>query len=172
MEELDTGFSYRLTANTSKPVIDFLLGGSHHEICYVCEGTRTFQDWADDLRATGPQAAEVREDPSLNDRPVSPTEWKKLLAACKSIAQNGYRQLAKTKAVKTWTDYDGTEVAEIRKGSIRVFFFEDKPLPDEGPSRLILTHGYRKQSDETPDREIAHFLHLREQFYKQKFDAE
>jgi hypothetical protein len=117
-------------------------------------------------------AAEVRDDPSLGDRPVSPPEWKKLLAACKRIVQHGYQQLAKTNVVKTWVDYDGTEVAEIRKGGTRVFFFEEEPVPDEGPSRLILTHGYRKQTDETPDREIEHFLYLRDQYYRQKFDAE
>ncbi|WP_263810297.1 MULTISPECIES: type II toxin-antitoxin system RelE/ParE family toxin [Salinibacter] len=153
-------------------MVDCLLKGSRHEIHYIREGTRTFQDWVDDQRATGPMAAEVRDDPSISDRSVSPPEWKKLLAACKRIAQHGYQQLAKTNVVKTWVDYDGTEVAEIRKGGIRVFFFEEEPVPDEGPSRLILTHGYRKQTDETPDREIEHFIHLREQYYRQKFDAE
>lgn len=153
-------------------MVDCLLKGSRHEIHYIREGTRTFQDWVDDQRATGPMAAEVRDDPSISDRSVSPPEWKKLLAACKRIAQHGYQQLAKTNVVKTWVDYDGTEVAEIRKGDIRVFFFEEEPVPDEGPSRLILTHGYRKQTDETPDREIEHFIHLREQYYRQKFDAE
>ncbi|WP_208425212.1 type II toxin-antitoxin system RelE/ParE family toxin [Salinibacter sp.] len=153
-------------------MVDCLLKGSRHEIHYIREGTRTFQDWVDDQRATGPKAAEVRDDPSLGDRSVSPPEWKKLLAACKRIAQHGYQQLAKTKVVKTWVDYDGTEVAEIRKGDIRVFFFEEEPVPDEGPSRLILTHGYRKQTDETPDQEIEHFLYLRDQYYRQKFDAE
>ncbi len=52
------------------------------------------------------------------------------------------------------------------------FFFEDEPEPDNGPSRLILTHGYRKQTDETPDQEIDHFLYLRDQYYRHKFDAE
>jgi phage-related protein len=153
-------------------VVDCLLKGSRHEIHYIREGTRTFQDWVDDQRATGPMAAEVRDDPSLSDRSVSPPEWKKLLAACKRIAQHGYQQLAKTNVVKTWTEEDGTDVAEIRKGGIRVFFFEDESPPDNGPSRLILTHGYRKQTDETPSREIEHFLSLQDQYYRQKFDAE
>ena len=103
-------------------MVDCLLKGSRHEIHYIREGTRTFQDWVDDQRATGPKAAEVRDDPSLGDRSVSPPEWKKLLAACKRIAQHGYQQLAKTNVVKTWVDYDGTDVAEIRKGGIRVYF--------------------------------------------------
>jgi len=152
-------------------VVDCLLAGSRHEIYYVRDGTRTFQDWVDDLRATGLYAASVRDDPSLKDRSVSPAEWKKLLAACKRIAQYGYQQLAKTNVVKTWTEDDGTEVAEIRKGSVRVFFFEDEPIPDDDPTRLILTHGYRKQSNETPTGEIGHFIELQGQYYQWKFDT-
>lgn len=59
-----------------------------------------------------------------------------------------------------------------RKGGIRVFFFEEDPEPENGPSRFILTHGYRKQTDKTPPQEIDHFFHLRDQYYRHKFDAE
>lgn len=132
------------------------------------EGGNAFDQWAKKLQATGETAAKVREDPSLADRPLAPPEWKKLLAAFDRIAKHGYQKLEKTKLVKTWTLDDGTEVAEVRKGGVRVFFFEEEPVPNQGPTRLVLTHGYRKQSGDTPDREIRRFLNLQDLYYENR----
>ena len=141
---------------------------THNEICYICEGTRTFRHFVEDLRAKGSLAADVRGDESLEGHPVSPKTWKNLVQTIEKVAQHGYRMLARTNMVKTWREDDGTPVAEIRKGQVRVFFFEDEP--EDGDRRLILTHGYLKKTDHTPDREIAHYKHLRDRYFEWKFD--
>jgi phage-related protein len=151
-------------------VIEFLLAGSRHELHFIDTGSNLLVDFADQLKATGKIAAVVREDPSLGSRSVSPANWKKFLAAAKRIAQHGYRALAKTNVVKTWRegeDPDGTpiEVCEIRKGQVRVMFFEDQHTKVKRRSRLILTHGFIKKTDETPKEEVNHFKNLRADYY-------
>lgn len=143
--------------------------GWAHEIWYICDGTGTFQDFVNELQATGLLASKVRGDQALADRPVSPKEWRQLIQTIEKIGQHGYRKLARTNVVKTWTEDDGTPVAEIRKGQLRVLFFEDKP--DEDPDRLILTHGFLKKTDETPRNEIRRYRRLRRRYFNWKFEA-
>lgn len=142
-----------------------------HDVCYINQGSRTFPDFVDKLKAAGAAAASIRGDESLADRPVSPKEWKRLIQTIEKVAEHGYRKLEGTNMVKTWIEDDGTPVCEIRKGQSRVFFFEDEP-DDENSNGLILTHGYLKKTNETPDREIDRYKSLREDYFEWKFDAD
>jgi phage-related protein len=154
-------------------VIEFVLAGTQHEIYYIYEGGHfTFRDFLNKVKAQGPVAGSIRGEARLQGKKPSPKEWKKLIAALDRIAQHGFRMLEKTNLIKTWTEDDGTEVCEIRKGNVRVLFFEDEPQPADGPTRLVITHAFFKKSDETPRREIERFLRMRKQYYAWKFDAD
>lgn len=153
-------------------MVELVLARSSHRISYIYEGAHvTFRDFLDKVKAQGPTAAAIRGEPRLRQRKPAPKEWKKLIAALDRVAKHGFRVLEKTTVVKTWRANDGTEVCEIRKGNVRVLFFEDEPPPDEGPTHLIITHAFFKKSDETPQPEIERFLRMRAQYYRWKSDA-
>jgi hypothetical protein len=150
-------------------MVGYLLEGSRHSIYYIREGTYTFRDWAGDIGATGPTAAEVLDDHSLKDRSPSPPEWEKVLAALEKIADEGYEKLAKINMVNTWAGDDGKEVAEVKKGGVRIPFFEDETSLDEELTRLILTHGFQK---ENAAGQFDKFRTLRMKYYKWELRTE
>lgn len=153
-------------------MVELVLTRSRHRISYVRDGAHvTFRDFLDKVKAQGPLAAAIRGEPRLKEKKPAPKEWKKLIAALDRIAQHGFRKLEKTKLVKTWAEDGGTTVCEIRKGNVRVLFFEDEPHPNDGPTHLVITHAFFKKSDETPRSEIERFLRMREQYYTWKFNA-
>jgi hypothetical protein len=150
-------------------MVGYLLEGSQHSIYYIREGTDTFRDWAGDIGATGPTAAEVLDDPSLEDRSPSPPEWEKVLAALEKIADEGYEKLAKINMVNTWPGDDGKEVAEVKKGGVRIPFFEDETSLDQEVTRLILTHGFQRENEEG---QFDHFRALRMEYYEWELRTE
>ena len=154
-------------------MIEFVLAGTRHEIYYIYEGGHfTFRALAEDLKARGPAADTLQGKKRRQRKKPSPKDWKRLIATVDKTANSGYRLIARTNAIKTWTEDEGTEVYEFRKGNIRVFFFEDETVPDGGKSRLVITHAYYKQTDETPSKEIERFLRLRQAYYEWKLDAD
>lgn len=150
-------------------MIEFLLGGSKHTIYFITTGSNILADYADDLKAAGEFAATIRGKKRLQSRPDRPKDWKKFVAVLKKTVQHGYKMMAKTNAVKTWMEAgpngEDIEVAEIRKGQLRVFFFEDTCSAPGPPSRLILTHGYTKKTNSTPDGQTDCFINLRASYY-------
>ena len=146
-------------------MIELILSGRHHAIYYVTKGGHTtFRKFADELRARGPVAGKVRGEKYDYKKP-KPKSWKGLMGVLEKSAKHGYKVLSNTNMVKTWTVDDGTQVAEFRKKNLRVLFFEDETTKQR-PTRLIVTHCFKKQSDETPSQEIDRFLRLRKEYYK------
>ncbi len=141
-----------------------------HEVWYIRNGSRTFQDFVDELEATGVFAAKIRDDEALADRPLSPEEWRHLIQTIKKVAEHGFRKMITTDMVDRWKEDDDTPVNEIRKGQVRILFFPDKPEGDN--QEIILTHGFLKKGDETPDEEIKHYKNLREDYFEWKFEAQ
>lgn len=152
-------------------MVELVLARSKHQISFISEGANTFRDFLDKVKAQGPMAASVRGEPRLRQRRPAPKEWKKMIAALDRVAEHGFRVLEKTTVVKTWRADDGTEVCEIRKGNVRVLFFEEEPPLDKGATHLIITHAFFKKSNETPRLEVNRFLRMRQRYYSWKSDA-
>jgi phage-related protein len=55
-----------------------------------------------------------------------------------------------------------TNLAEFKRHGVRLLCFFD------GPGRIILTHGFKKQSDRTPPQEIERALRLRDAYLDEK----
>ncbi len=156
-------------------MIDVLLKGSRHEIWYITEGGHTtFKDLLDEVKATGALAAKLREEPRVSNKKLHPKAWKKLLGAMQRTVRHGKDQVSKTNAIKRWSEpcYDAYQKAdsqvalhEFRPDFIRVLFFEEEPVPVAGPSRLIITHAFKKKRDDTPDEEKTRFVRLRNAYY-------
>lgn len=149
-------------------MIEFLIGGPKHEIYFITTGSNILADYADSIKAAGKLAATIRGKKRIRSHPDRPKDWKKFVSVLARIVQHGYRRMAKTNAVKMWVEAgpggEDIEVAEIRKGQLRVFFEETCSAPGP-PSRLILTHGYTKKTNSTPDDETTHFINLRADYY-------
>lgn len=150
-------------------MIKFLLGGRTYDVYYIYEGRGILKNLADKLKALGPTAAVIREKPSVKGKSVHPKDWKKFVSKTTSLTTTRARTFCQTAAGKSWSVDDDVldqkvTISEIKAGQIRVFFFEDEH-GDHDPTRIILTHGYLKKSDDTPDAEVDRFLKLRRQYY-------